>query len=227
MSTWQDIATAPKDGWFLALAAEDKATPRDCRFAVIHRIEGVGFGPWEGSEEAYYWANYFTHWMPLPSPDLSTPEPTPAASQPEVTEADMMCAITVHAIGNPCNSLEVRQKAVADKCKLIAAHREAAVKAAVERATEELRNRWHEATLAKSGKAVLDLWWRATEFQGFERDPSYGLLQGLISTALSAQTAALEKALAGLEHAKCNLGHPDQCVDEALAAVRDALKPNP
>ena len=63
---WQDITTAPKHGWFLALRAPKFTGPTSCRVAVIHRVEGVGFGPWEGSEEAYYKADFFSHWMPFP-----------------------------------------------------------------------------------------------------------------------------------------------------------------
>lgn len=64
---WEDISTAPKSGWFLALRAPKYTGPTSCRVAVIHRKEGIGFGPWEGSEEAYYKADFFSHWLPFPN----------------------------------------------------------------------------------------------------------------------------------------------------------------
>lgn len=58
--------------WFLALASQKYMGPQGSRWAVIRRIHNVGFGPWEGSGEEYYKADFFSHWMPLP--EVSTEE---------------------------------------------------------------------------------------------------------------------------------------------------------
>lgn len=73
MSEWQTIDTAPKgypaleepSEWFLAYG---KHGPKDFRIAVIRRIFGVGFGPWQCTGDAYYTADFYSHWMPLPEP---------------------------------------------------------------------------------------------------------------------------------------------------------------
>jgi len=71
---WQPMETAPKgylalkepSEWFLAQSAKKYNGPTSANVAVIRRVFGIGFGPWEGSGEEYYKEDYFTHWMPLP-----------------------------------------------------------------------------------------------------------------------------------------------------------------
>lgn len=69
--TWRPIESAPKgcpaleqpSEWFLA---RGKPGPKGFSIAVIRRCFGNGFGPWECTGDAYYKADFFTHWMPLP-----------------------------------------------------------------------------------------------------------------------------------------------------------------
>ena len=69
---WRTMDTAPKgypaieqpSEWFLVCGRKG---PNDFNIAVIRRCFGHGFGPWECSGDAYYKADFFTHWMPIPS----------------------------------------------------------------------------------------------------------------------------------------------------------------
>jgi hypothetical protein len=75
---WRDIASAPKgypsleepSEWFIACG--NNAGPKGVGFAVIRRVFGHGFGPWEGTGDEYYKAEFFTHWRPLPEMPLPT-----------------------------------------------------------------------------------------------------------------------------------------------------------
>lgn len=76
---WQPIETAPKgypaleepSEWFLAYGPN--RGPRGAKWAVIRRCFGHGFGPWECTGDAYYKADFYTHWKPLPEPPASPP----------------------------------------------------------------------------------------------------------------------------------------------------------
>jgi len=73
LGAWMPIETAPKgypaleepSEWFLAYG-DKYAGPKGGRIAVIRRVFGHGFGPWECTGDAYYKADFFSHWMPLP-----------------------------------------------------------------------------------------------------------------------------------------------------------------
>lgn len=72
---WRAMESAPKgypslenpSEWFLARPAKrsegPKGKPPAC---VIRRCFGHGFGPWECTGDAYYRADFFDAWMPLP-----------------------------------------------------------------------------------------------------------------------------------------------------------------
>ena len=68
---WQPIETAPKgypalgdpSEWFEAYGPS--TGPTGSRRAIIRRVFGNGFGPWLGTGDEYYRAEFFTHWRPL------------------------------------------------------------------------------------------------------------------------------------------------------------------
>lgn len=82
LGAWLPIGTAPKgypaleepSEWFLAYG-DKYLGPKDGKTAVIRRVFGHGFGPWECTGDAYYKADFFTHWMPLPEAPNATLEP--------------------------------------------------------------------------------------------------------------------------------------------------------
>ena len=73
LGAWLPIETAPKgypsleepSEWFLAYGSKYTG-PKGGEIAVIRRVFGHGFGPWECTGDAYYRADFFSHWMPLP-----------------------------------------------------------------------------------------------------------------------------------------------------------------
>lgn len=70
---WQPIETAPTglqslgepSEWFLAYGDKYRG-PTGGKIAVIRRVYGIGFGPWECTGDANYKEDFFSHWMPLP-----------------------------------------------------------------------------------------------------------------------------------------------------------------
>lgn len=72
---WRPIESAPKgypslgkpSEWFLARPANGYEGPKGkVPATVIRRVFNRGFGPWECTGDAYYKADFFDAWMPLP-----------------------------------------------------------------------------------------------------------------------------------------------------------------
>jgi hypothetical protein len=69
---WQPIESAPKgypalgdpSEWFIGWSKNNG--PVWSHWAIIRRTFYNGFGPWQGTGDEQYKADYFTHWMPLP-----------------------------------------------------------------------------------------------------------------------------------------------------------------